>query len=623
MNLKEDCRNNKLTLLAMHKFVQETAVGRGLSLEGPLSTICEHTGVNRTQVYERKKQIEDALVKTALAGPGHPVCRSACAPSHEEEKGWRLRERVLRYRLDHPGALVLHAGGRATYSDGFIRFILDLFDEWEGPLERFSQQAEIPFQTLRHWSKRDREQSYEAHRSRPCSSVSSQAGNEARRIAEDYSTWEGSLRDFFRYETARLHLGPTPIRRVLVIFGLLPVRSAKAPRYRGAMQRCLAGSILVTDGKTVAAVFTGSGEIRCYNWQGVVDQATTCHTAAVVTDTESAEGVREAFDMSYEFLGRPPQALVHDNKPIHDDRRLREHVEKTTIMIPATPERGENKADLEGEFGKFEQAVGTIVLDDSSEEALKKTAVREVIRAYTSGINHAGRIELDGKSRQAVLRETCPDPEQDRRFIEQLHADHTKKQRVDVLPTRLVSLILLNEGFERFGITGLDPCGRIRQWLAGRYTPEAIRQGLAIFGTEREKGRLWNKTAHRYLVKVIQNCQDEIDLRRQEELLREYAEVERRVWFHELEAEYEILATECTGDSPEKDLAFQLSDNAVFGGLILQRAFWEDKLKSLLEKQRDRFASVCRHVRRLYEAKWENRFALLSKLIAWEYQLAH
>ena len=621
MNLKEDCRNNKLTLLAMHKFIQETAAGRGLSLEGPLATICEHAGVNRTQVYERKKQLEDALARTALAGPGHPVRRSASVPAHEQEKGFRLREQVLRYRLDHPGALVLHAGGRATYSDGFIRFILDLLDEWAGSLEQYCERVDVPQQTLRCWSKRDQVQAHEAHRSRPCSSVPSRASDEARQIAEDYSTWEGKLRDFFKYEAARLHLGPTPIRRVLIILGLLSVRSAKGPRYRGTLQRCLAGSILVTDGKTVAALCTGSGEIRHYNWQGIVDQATTCHTAVVVTDTESAEGVREAFDMSCKFLGRPPQALVHDNKPIHDDRQLREHVEKTTTMIPATPKRGENKADMEGEFGKFEQAVGTIFLDDSSEEALKKTAVREVIRAYTSGINHAGRAQFDGKSREAVLRETSPDPEQDWRFIEQLHADHTKKQCVDVLPTRLVSRVLLDEGFERFGITGLDPKGKIREWLAGRYTPEALRQGLAIFGTEREKGRLRNKTAHRYLVKVIQNCQNEIDLRRQEELLREYAKVERPVWLQELEAEYEILATECIDVSLEKDLAFHLSDNAVFGGLILQRAFWENKLKTLLEKQRDRFTSVCRHVRRLYEATWENRFALLSKLVAWEYQL--
>jgi len=621
MNLKENCRNNKLTLIAMDKFVQEAAVGVDLSLEGPLSTICGHALVNRTQVYERKKQIEDALETIGLALPGHPASRPTSDPALLE-KGWRLRESVLRYRLNHPGALVFHERGYTTYSDGFIRFILDLSDEWEGFFEQFCEHAEIPCQTFRCWQKKDRMQPYAPYRAKPYISVSG-ANEDARQIVDDYSKWEGGIRDFFKYEVARLNLGPTPIRRVLVIFGLLPIRSAKEPRYRGATQRCQPGSILVTDGKTVEVVFTGSGEIRAYNWQGIVDQATTCHTAVVVTDTETAAGVREAFDNSCEFLGRPPQALVHDNKPIHDDRQLREHIEKTTIMIPATPERGENKAVIEGEFGKFEQAMGTIFLDGSSEEALKKTAVSEIIRAYTAGINHAGRVELDGKSRQDVLRDTCPDPSKDRQFIEQLHADHTKKQRVDVLPTRLVSRILLDEGFDRFGITSLDPKGSIREWLAGRYTPEAIRQGLAIFGTEREKGRLQNKTAHRYLVKVIQNCQDEIDLRHQEELLRKYAKVEQPFWLQELEAENEILTAECVGASPEKDLALRLSDNAVFGGLILQRAFWENKLKTLLEKQRDRFTAVCNHVRRLFEAKWEHRFALISKLVAWEYQLAH
>jgi hypothetical protein len=82
------------------------------------------------------------------------------------------------------------------------------------------------------------------------------------------------------------------------------------------------------------------------------------------------------------------------------------------------------------------------------------------------------------------------------------------------------------------------------------------------------------------------------------------------------------VVAECTGPSPEKDLAFHLGDRAVFGGLILQRTFWENKLKALLTGQQERFTAVCNHVRRLFEATWENRFALISKLVAWEHQLA-
>ena len=619
MTLLESLQHNMVTLIAMFMILKKIAGDMWENMDKPLTGICAFAKVNRTQIYERGKLLEELFGKIMIPGPGRP-CQPADLPTGEV-KEWLFREMVLCHRLDRPGALVAHAG-RTTYSDGFIRFILDLHDTREGSSEQFCEQVEVPYQTLRSWSKRDREQPYEEHLPRLYPILADGASNAARQIAEDYSVWEGSFRDYLKYEAARLYLAPAAIRRVLVILGMIAVRSGKGPRYRGATEECLPGAILVTDGKTVQAVCTGSGEIKEYNWQGMIDQATTCHTAVVVTDTECAAGVRQAFDASCKLLGRPPLALVHDNKPIHDDLALRKHVEKTTIMIPATPGRGENKAGMEGEFGKFEQAVGMIHLDDSSDDRLKKTAVSEVLRAYTAGLNHAGRFEFGGKSRESVLRETCPDPEKDRQFIEQLHADHIRKQRLDFLPTKPISRALLDEGFDRFGIADLDPKGRIREWLAGRFTPAAVREGLAIFGTERDKRRLRSKTAHRYLVKVIQNCQHEIDLRRQEELLREYAEVERSAWLQIYEVEYATLVAECTGASPELDLAYRLGENAVFGGLILQRAFWEKKLKELLRKQRDKFAAVCSHVRRLFETTWENRFSLISKLVAWEYQIA-
>ena len=49
-------------------------------------------------------------------------------------------------------------------------------------------------------------------------------------------------------------------------------------------------------------------------------------SAVVVTVTESAASVREAFDESCKFHGRSPQALLHDNHPIHDELELRKHV---------------------------------------------------------------------------------------------------------------------------------------------------------------------------------------------------------------------------------------------------------------------------------------------------------
>ena len=618
MNIKEDLRNNKLTIIAAYKIIMELAAAKHLSFEGPLSALCENAGVNRTQVYERKKQLEKILADLELTGPGRPSVLSSDAEDIQDRD---LREKVLRYRLKYPGAVVLHGSGRATYSNGFIRFILDLLDEWEGSPEQFCKHADIPYSTLRVWIKKDENQPFVWQSNKPTPCIPISASEDVRRIVEDYETWQGSIRDFFKYEAARMHMGPTPIRRVLVICGMLPPRSIKSPRYRGSTTKCQPGSILVTDGKEANVRCTGTGEMMAFNWQGIVDQATCCHTAVVITATECAAGVRKAFDDSCTFLGQEPQALIHDNKPIHNDRKLREHIEKTTKMIPAAPGTPENKAVIEGEFGKFEQTVGTIVLDDTNKPALLESVVHEICRAYTAGLNHAGRAEFNGKSREQVLREYCPDPEKDREFIEQLHADHTKPNRIDVLPNTEVSRALLDKGFAYFGMENQDPEGQIRQWLANRYVPEAIRQALAIFGTEWNKGRLRNKMAYRYLVKVIQSCQEDIDLRMQEELLRKFAENERQGWLQELETEYQQLNNECDGSTPEKNLLFCLGEKAVFGDLALQRSFWENKLKRMLEECHDKFSVVCRHIRRLFEAKWNDRFVLISKLVAWENQL--
>ena len=119
-------------------------------------------------------------------------------------------------------------------------------------------------------------------------------------------------------------------------------------------------------------------------------------------------------------------------------------------MIPATPGRAENKAVIEGEFGKYEQAVGTLHLDDSTLENLKRSAVSECIRAYCAGINQAGRAEFEGKSRQQVLRKACPDPHADQAFIEHLHGEHTRQGRSKPLASQALARQILDAGFARF-----------------------------------------------------------------------------------------------------------------------------------------------------------------------------
>jgi hypothetical protein len=610
-------QKNKLSLIALHLLTRDHAEKAGLCLEGTVSDICKQAGVNRTQVYEKKAQLIKAFEKVELLQPGRSPVKAAPV-SGQDNVGGELQATVLQYRLNNPGAFVRHPGGRTGYSPGFRRIILDLFDDWTGSQERFCTSVEVPSPTLETWKIRDSNQPYEPVPTRPVPEFGPEASDVARMIIEDYAVWQGSLRDFLHHEPRRVNLPPNQIVRVLKISKMISSKKRKSPRYRGSTQKVQPGTILVTDGKGVSVHLTESGETRDYNWQGMVDQTTACHTAVVVTETENAQGVVQAYEQSVDFLGRKPEAMVHDNKPIHEGRILRETIEPETTMIPATPRRPENKAVIEGEFGKFEQAVGRIDLDDSSPESLAKSAVEEIIRAYTAGINHAGRYEFEGLSRLQVLRRACPDPEKDRAFLENLKGRRDFYKKPDQLPTMRVARQILDKGFADFDLDPFDPKGTLRTWLSSRYTPEAIRQGLAIFATQRAKGRLHSDTAHRYLVKVIQNCQDEIDLRKQEDYLREYAEVEKRGMFRELEKEYELLKAQCDGRSgPAYDLAFQLSEKAVFGAMIVQRSFWEAKLKKLLLEGKDRIASVTRHIRRLFEAHWNDRFQLINHLISW------
>lgn len=624
MTIQENFKKDELLVIALHLIALDNATVAGFSLEGTVSKICLEAGVNRTQVYEKKAQLVKLFQSFELPGPGRTPQPKTPLPDRDE--AWNLQVTLLRYRLENPGAFIQHPGGRTGYSFGFIRTVLNLLDDWTGTLEQFCEITEVPYPTMDAWRKKDAKMPYEPAMAKPVPHLGPDISDITRMIVEDYACWQGSIGDFLAYEPKRVGLSPNQVRKVLTITGMIGVRNGTSPRYRGSTEKLQPGTVLVTDGKEVAVQLTSSNKTRKYNWQGIVDQATACHTAVVVTETETAEGVRQAYEESVDFIGRKPQALIHDNKPnkpIHKERQLRETIEPETVMIATTPARPENKAVIEGEFGKFEQTVGPIVLDDSNTESLVKSAIEEVIRAYTAGINHAGRYELDGLSRQQVLRRACPDPEKDSAFLENLKARQELIRKPDRLPTMAVARNILDEGFTDFNLEHLDPKGSLRTWLSSRYTPAAIRQGLAIFGTERLKGRLASDTAHRYLVKVIQNCQDELDLRVQETLLKKYAETERRGLLYELEKEYELLLAECQLEhGPANDLALRLSEKAVFGGLVLQRSFWEDKLKALLMNAEKRTEAVIRHIRRLFEAEWNDRFQLISRLISWNIGVA-
>jgi hypothetical protein len=380
--------------------------------------------------------------------------------------------------------------------------------------------------------------------------------------------------------------------------------------------------MLVTDGKTIDVELTGSGHRLHKNWQGTVDQATGCDTAAVVTDEEDAGAATCAFDESVAFLGGvAPAGLLHDNKPCYSDAEFCDHVAAAgTQCVPTTLGRAQNKAIVEGEFSLFEVRVGTIRLDDSSSDALIHSAVSEVVRAYTAATNAVPRPELNGASRQAAVRAARPSAQQraaDRRFVSQLKERHDRQRHSDWRSkVKLASRQLLDHVFARLDLEGRDPSGKLREYLS-TYEPAAIRQAASIVAVRLEDGQVEREHAHRYLAKVIQSVQASLDLDRQQGELLALCRLQRQDWVSAERAELDQLQHEHEGEA----LACALAERAAYGALPVEAAFWTEQLLALLEHAGYLAAAVRAFLVRLYEAPVEHRLALLDRIAAQEWGL--
>jgi hypothetical protein len=622
MNVPQEVLERKTLMIALLTCAEEVARELGLDVSMPVAAMARALGVNRTSVYEQKDRLVGALAGLAASGPGRPETENQ-AQQPCPCPAMALTVRVLEFRVRHLDAVVEHAS-RTTYSPSFRRFILGELDGWEGRLADFAQACRLPVDTLKDWVSDDHEDLTGAPPpGRPTPQVPLDASETTVSIVRDFEAWDGTTRDFLRVASERYGLTADQVARVLRIVGAIAVRSRLPFRHRGTTERLSPGAMLVTDGKTLDVELTGSGRRTHRNWQGIVDQATGCDTAVVVTEEEGAAAVRRAFEQSVAFLGDvAPAGLLHDNKPCYQDAALRDEVEKAgTVLVAATPGRAENKAVLEGAFSLFEERVGTIRLDDSSPDALLDSAVREAVRAYTAGTNAVPRPEFGGSSRLAVLRSACPSSAQqaaEGRFIRELKARHERERQPSWRQkTKAASRRLLDLVFARLELEDRDPSGRLREYLS-IYEPAAIRQAAAIVTVRLERGELQREHAYRYLTKVIQSTQDELDLERQEAELLVLCRQQAQDWVAGERAEYDDLRRTLDADA----LACAVAERAAHGGLPVEGAFWTDALLTLLDGAHHLVDVVRRHLVRLYEAPAPRRLSLLDRIAAQQWGVA-
>ncbi|MGH7493089.1 MAG: hypothetical protein ACREOO_11915 [bacterium] len=606
-------------IIAMARmFIKELRLPPNVSM----TAIATQLEVNRNYVYEVQQRVTAHLLPLLEMGPGRPANPTPPSAESDRSKSDQLTIDVLRYRAEHPGAVVEHADHK-NYSDAFKYFILNRYDDECGLMtqEEFAKAAEIPVETLRTWLAQDRAPLLPENAApKPKAIIPVDAAEIVHTIARHFEIWEGSTRDFIRHAVKTLELKANQIKRVLCIVKLLSLPQRRTYRYRGSTERLAPGTMLVTDGKELSIHLTASHEHLKLNWQAMIDQTTGTDVGFAITPNENATGIKQALEAALYFMsGQAPAAILCDNKPCYDDAALQEKIKPICDVIKATPGRGENKAIVEGSFSLFEQRIGPIRLDDSSKSALIQSAVHEIIRTYTATTNHVPRAEFDGKTRAQVFYEYVPDPRQqakDEAFLKRLKAQHERPFSRRAKPDPR-SRELLDDAFTRCGLLPKDPSGNLRAFLS-ESEPAAIKTAVAIFRARQERGKVKAQWAHRYLGKLIRNMQEELDLQRCEDELLHLNREQAQNWTCEQERLYDQLRGEIAA---LKDLSCRVAEKAAEGEVPVAAAFWREQLWRLLINAKELIPAVRTHLRRMSGADFNLRLLLINELTELEYGL--
>ena len=105
MSLLDDMKNDKKTLLTMVMAVREMAADLGLGTEDLHRLALEHS----SEVDKRQAEIEKIFGTHELPPLGDHLSQPSADSAELIE--WRLREQMLRFRLNHPDALVTYFEG--------------------------------------------------------------------------------------------------------------------------------------------------------------------------------------------------------------------------------------------------------------------------------------------------------------------------------------------------------------------------------------------------------------------------------------------------------------------------------------------------------------------------------
>lgn len=329
-----------------------------------------------------------------------------------------------------------------------------------------------------------------------------------RAIVEGWQHWHGNLSDFAKHLHTDLGLdvSRTSVSNLLHAFGLRErVQRGRPdlPWSRDSFLRFFPGAQLLGDGTDISIEV--GGERFIVNLELAVDVASSAIAGLSVSDTEDQAAVLDTIRSSLLTTGAPPLAMTLDNRPSNHTPAVEAAI-APTLLIRATPGRGQAKAAVEGAFGLFAQTAPPLTVTTSSPRELARDIVRLVTTVWARAVNGRPRKRLQGLSPADYYRQRSATEaergEARRHFLELRRqarlAANTRGRRGD--PVRLG---FVAENLARLGIA--DPDGKVANDLA-RYANEALIRGFSIYGAKQQNGTLPpNAIGHRYLGGIIRN----------------------------------------------------------------------------------------------------------------------
>jgi hypothetical protein len=503
------------------------AVRRSLSVDD----IVALTGVSRSQAYELLPRLLDAC-----ATLHRPAGRPPAATEHDAS--FFVACRVRDYLASHPGT-VSGVGGRRHYSAAFRAFLVDLFAVQPAAdltIEQFATACGVPLGTIKDWirlpvtneadaphatgdaadsappTEPAADEQQDPHDSdtaaRPVS-MEDLAGNpQVATLLHAWLQWKGSFSGFcsHAWEHLRLPWRRTFIARLLEAAGLRQPKRRKTPRptwNRDTFRRLFPGAQWLGDGTTLAIRLRGHW--HAFNLQATLDVDSNAVVGLQLGDVENAAAVLQSFLHGETTTGERSVALTLDGKPFNHTDKLADAAEPT-IVVPATPGRGQAKASLEGFFGLFSQTAPPLHVDGDNERELARSVLYLLVLLWSWARNGKPRKRLAGRSPADHYRAAAPTEEERaaaRAYAEELQRRHrrfceTRRRRAD--PARRQ---ILKDALQRLGFD--DHEDKLATDLA-RYSLNAILFGIALFETKRKQGTLTEvQDGERYLAGIIYN----------------------------------------------------------------------------------------------------------------------